>query len=322
MDPALRDDWHPVLRADALGEGTRVAAQILGEEFVVWRSGDRVKAWQDLCAHRRARLSLGRVCSETLLCPHRGWRYGEDGRCVHIPSRADRGPPAKARVQSYRLREAHGMVWVSLGAPALEPAALPEAGNARFRSVLSGPSGPVPAAAPRLIENFLDVAHFPFVHEGSLGDPARPEIGDYQARCDADGVAADDIAVYPPDPCGKGAGDEVRYDYRVFRPLTAYLRKRTRDGRQLSILFPVTPHAERMSSAWVLMAVEADDPMRDEAIHRFHGDIPGEDLPMVTPQRPELLPLDLQAELHLRSDRTAIAYRRWLRDLGLRYGTS
>jgi len=28
-----------------------------------------------------------------------------------------------------------------------------------------------------------------------------------------------------------------------------------------------------------------------------------------------LLPLDLQAELHLRSDRTAIAYRRWLKEL-------
>jgi len=35
-----------------------------------------------------------------------------------------------------------------------------------------------------------------------------------------------------------------------------------------------------------------------------------------------LLPLDLQAELHLRSDQIAIAYRRWLKQLGLRYGTA
>jgi hypothetical protein len=39
-------------------------------------------------------------------------------------------------------------------------------------------------------------------------------------------------------------------------------------------------------------------------------------------QRPELLPLDLQAELHLRSDRTAIAYRRWLNQLGLTFGAA
>jgi hypothetical protein len=41
-----------------------------------------------------------------------------------------------------------------------------------------------------------------------------------------------------------------------------------------------------------------------------------------SPSGPEMLPLDLQAELHLRSDRTAIAYRKWLRQLGLKYGTA
>jgi hypothetical protein len=39
-------------------------------------------------------------------------------------------------------------------------------------------------------------------------------------------------------------------------------------------------------------------------------------------QRPELLPWDLPAELHLRSDRTALAYRRWLRQMGLSFGTA
>jgi hypothetical protein len=34
------------------------------------------------------------------------------------------------------------------------------------------------------------------------------------------------------------------------------------------------------------------------------------------------VPIDLQAELHLRSDRTAIAYRKWLKQLGLAFGTS
>ena len=37
-----------------------------------------------------------------------------------------------------------------------------------------------------------------------------------------------------------------------------------------------------------------------------------QDIPIVNSQRPELLPLDLQSELHLRSDLIAIAYRRWL----------
>jgi phenylpropionate dioxygenase-like ring-hydroxylating dioxygenase large terminal subunit len=57
-------------------------------------------------------------------------------------------------------------------------------------------------------------------------------------------------------------------------------------------------------------------------IRAFQDEVTGQDVPIVESQRPELLPLDLQAELHLRSDRTAIAYRQWLRELGLTFGTS
>jgi phenylpropionate dioxygenase-like ring-hydroxylating dioxygenase large terminal subunit len=47
-----------------------------------------------------------------------------------------------------------------------------------------------------------------------------------------------------------------------------------------------------------------------------------QDVPIVESQRPELLPLDLQTELHLRSDRTAIAYRKWLKELGVTFGVA
>ncbi len=60
----------------------------------------------------------------------------------------------------------------------------------------------------------------------------------------------------------------------------------------------------------------------DEATREFEDMITLQDIPIVESQRPELLPLDLQAELHLRSDRTAIAYRRWLKELGLTFGTA
>jgi len=45
-----------------------------------------------------------------------------------------------------------------------------------------------------------------------------------------------------------------------------------------------------------------------------------QDARIVESQRPEFLPLDLQAELHLLSDRTAIAYRKWLKELELTFG--
>ncbi len=49
--------------------------------------------------------------------------------------------------------------------------------------------------------------------------------------------------------------------------------------------------------------------------------IGAQDLLIVNAQCPELLPLKLQVEMHLQSDRIAIAYRRWLHRLGLTFGT-
>jgi len=64
------------------------------------------------------------------------------------------------------------------------------------------------------------------------------------------------------------------------------------------------------------------DEVTDEDLLRFQDRVTEQDRAVVESQRPELLPLDLQAELHLRSDRMAIAYRKWLREIGFIYGTA
>ena len=58
----------------------------------------------------------------------------------------------------------------------------------------------------------------------------------------------------------------------------------------------------------------------DAELIAFQDKVSEQDRVIVESQRPELLPLDLQAELHLRSDRMAIAYRKWLRAIGFTYG--
>ena len=83
----------------------------------------------------------------------------------------------------------------------------------------------------------------------------------------------------------------------------------------------VTPIEEVKSLMWMWMVMTQGD-STDETLRAFQDEIAYQDLPIVQSQRPELLPLDLQAELHLRSDKTAIAYRRWLNELGLSFGAS
>jgi phenylpropionate dioxygenase-like ring-hydroxylating dioxygenase large terminal subunit len=321
-DPVLVNDWHPVLRSDALPPGKPVGVRLLAEDLVLWRAEGAVRAWQDLCVHRGTRLSLGSVRADTLACPYHGWVYDASGRCVHIPAHPEQIPPAKARARVYLAQEKYGMVWVSLGRPVKDVPFFPEEPDPAYRKLLTGPFPPIRANGPRAIENFLDVTHFPFVHSGILADPARPEISDYTVETGPEGILARDVIVYQPDPYGTGVGDMITYTYQVFRPLTAYLVKDAPDGSRLTLMLTVTPHDELCTSAWFYGAINAKIDLDQEEWDEFQNSIFSQDIPIVESQRPELLPLDLQAELHLRSDRIAIAYRRWLKELGLSFGTS
>jgi phenylpropionate dioxygenase-like ring-hydroxylating dioxygenase large terminal subunit len=225
----------------------------------------------------------------------------------------------KAVVKGYQAKEQYGLVWVSLGEPGQGIPPFPQWADPRFRKVLGGPYRGIQASGPRIIENFLDVAHLPFVHEGILGDKSHPEIEEYEAEVGAEGVKSGRIGVYQPNPFGDQGGT-VYYSYSAFRPLTAHFLKESA-ASYYAILLVVTPHAEMESSAWMWIATTRMEATEPELRARL-DEIFGQDRPIVASQRPELLPLDLQAELHLRSDRMAIAYRKWLRELGVSFGTA
>jgi phenylpropionate dioxygenase-like ring-hydroxylating dioxygenase large terminal subunit len=319
-DPVLCDDWHVVARAEDVAEGKTLGVRLLGENLVLWRVNGQVLAWQDLCIHRGTRLSLGRIEGENLVCPYHGWTYNSQGYCVRIPAHPEQVPPKKARVKTYTARERYGWVWVSLGNPEQDVPVFPEWHDASYRKIFCGPYT-FHASGPRAIENFLDVAHFPFVHEGLLGDQQHTQMDDYEAQIGPDGVTASDIHIWQPDPDGMGQGATVTYTYRVFRPLTAYFVK-TSAGPKFAIYFAVTPVEEAECIGWMCMAMNYGYDVPEEQLRSFEDTIVAQDIPIVESQRPELLPLDLQAELHLRSDRSAIAYRKWLRQLGLTFGTA
>ena len=319
-DPLLLNDWHVVAQSSRTGIGEVRPVRLLGQDLVLWRSNKGLCAWDDLCLHRGARLSGGRVQDDCLICPYHGWNYDDSGRCVRIPAHPSQPPPTRARATAYHVTERYGLIWVCLGTPKREVPVFSEWDDASFRKVAAGPYL-FKAHGPRVIENFLDVGHFPFVHAGLLGELGHTEVGDYEVETTVDGIVARDIGVWQPDPDGTGQSAEVKYTFRVLRPLTAYFLKSHQD-KSFSIFSCVTPVDERHSLAWMIMALNYASETSDEQLHRFQDVVSSQDIPIVESQRPEMLPLDLQAELHLRSDRTAVAYRQWLNKIGLKYGTA
>ena len=70
----------------------------------------------------------------------------------------------------------YGFVWTSLGTPVRGIIKIPEAFETD-RYIVSGGSFRVKVSGLRVVENFLDMGHFPFVHTGWLGEEPHTEVG-------------------------------------------------------------------------------------------------------------------------------------------------
>jgi phenylpropionate dioxygenase-like ring-hydroxylating dioxygenase large terminal subunit len=329
-DPRLWNDWHPVANAAALGIGGLHAARLQNEELVVWRDAQGVvHAWADRCPHRGARLSLGRVANDRVVCAYHGWQFDRSGLCVLQPAQPRETPPVAACARRFHAREAYGMVWVCLGEPAIELPPFPEEAQPQLRKVLCGPY-PVRACGTRIIENFLDMAHFGFIHEGILGDVQHGEVPDYQVGSFDDGldergmrgvIATGCLAWQPVSNLLASEGSMVEYTYRVVRPLTAILTKlpQQQSGFTEAISLHVQPVSEEMSQAWIVLAM-TDAVSSDAQLRAFQDRIFGQDLAILESQRPRRVPLSPGIEVPQRADRLSAAYRRMLTELGVRWG--
>jgi phenylpropionate dioxygenase-like ring-hydroxylating dioxygenase large terminal subunit len=165
----------------------------------------------------------------------------------------------------------------------------------------------------------LDSTHLPFVHDGVLGDKARPEVNDYDVHeREGGGLISDPVRMYQTDWDGSGNGGDVPYTFEILNPWTMLFRKGEEWPGKV-FWCTVQPIAEAKSRLY-LMAVQNTDRPTPEESRAFWDTVLAQDKHIIEKQRPELLPLDLQQELHLKSDRLHIAYRQWLTKMGLTVG--
>ena len=104
---AVRDHWHPVVLSKDLASKP-VGVKVDGQEIVVFRTeSGKVGALDEVCPHRRMRLSLGKVCGEKLQCKYHGWTYTCDGE-----GESPGTPKLHAQATTFETREAYGAIWV------------------------------------------------------------------------------------------------------------------------------------------------------------------------------------------------------------------
>lgn len=322
--PALARFWHPVALSADLGQEP-VAVRLGGQGWALARFGDGVAAFADACPHRRARLSAGQITGGTLQCTYHGWRFTRDGRCVDIPALDDTAAiPERATLRRpAEVAEQDGLVWLApepprAPIPDLHPQ-VPLGGDGIATVFL--PVVQVAANAALLIDNFLDEAHFPFVHAATIGGAGPEPIP--RADVDRRGLSFTAVREHTftnlTDPAVRDgtrpAVQRRRMTYRYQAPLTATLLLEYLDaGGWQFLTFAVQP--EDGNSCQVYQTATGPgmtDPGQAESAVKYEMSILEEDLDL---QRRALsgleFPLDVAAELHTRADRVSVEFRRVL----------
>ena len=219
----------------------------------------------------------------------------------------------------------YGCLFTTLGKPVREIVHIEEAEEDDRRFVLCG-WVTMRASGLRVVENFLDMAHFPFVHTDILGSEPHTEVPAYlsEIRRDVDEVWATNCTFFQPRIAATEAnGDFVQLTYRVPSPYVVMLYRvcPTSPNRLDAIALFIQPMEEGLCRAQPVMYL-VDSVSEDKALLNFEQVIFLQDRIIVENQRPLLLPLEARAEIPTRADSSSIAYRRWIKEKGLRYGTT
>ncbi|HEV2157859.1 aromatic ring-hydroxylating dioxygenase subunit alpha [Bradyrhizobium sp.] len=312
---AIINEWHVVRRSEEVAEDAIVPACLLGEDIILWRHDGEVHAWKDYCRHRGARLSLGWVKDGCVVCPYHGWEYGTDGACRRYPAHPTTRPTSRAAAFRHHAVERYGYIWVCMGNPVAAVPPFPVWEDASYRKVQAGPYY-YNANALRAVENFLDPAHFPFVHANLNGNPDDPdELVDYDVVLTDEGLRTSEITLFQPYGDHRGIPINAVYHYYCFRPTTAYFNKKTGEVERFCTFMAVTPVDLENCVLHLTAAINYGFDVAVEQIVARLDKVYEQDRVIVESQRPKTLPLHPKDEIHLRSDLLGVEYRRWLRAL-------
>lgn len=316
-DEVLRRCWHPIAFADQVS-ARPIGIQLLGEHLMLRRASTGIVVSQRYCPHRNADLCDATVHGERITCAYHAWTFDGDGRCVDIPTEGPNAPISpKAHLRRYRSEVRHNLVWVLLDE---EPLAglpdWPEASDPAYRFYHADPV-PIATSAGRLLENFLDVSHFPFVHTGTFGNTGMPRALPFEVhRDDAELTFRYSYLAANPETSVLAGSELIQREmlYQLEPPFCGRLAIEYERGHHV-IFLAVTPVTATESKVLFSFARNFDHDRPVDELIAWDLAIFEEDRTILEHQHPKTLPLDVENSMHVRSDRGTVQYRLALRSL-------
>ena len=259
------------------------------------------------------------MCADgTIQCGYLGWRFAADGGCTLIPALGVGATlPPRARITPPAgLVEAAGIVWL---APDQPLAPFPDLTPPIEASM--GMLAPARAAVidpADMIDNFLDVAHFPFVHAATFGVEGSDVVDDYVIEHTEFGfVAVTEHEFANHEDPGVKSGirplrQRRRMTYTYTPPYTTTLRLDYLDANGTNlIVFSVQPERDGSSRVYTTLLRNDVPPEAMADAVAFEQRVLDEDL-AIKRREGTLMPLDLTIEVHTKADRLTIELRRCL----------
>ncbi|MGH2573638.1 MAG: Rieske 2Fe-2S domain-containing protein [Actinomycetota bacterium] len=304
----LRHAWFPVATTRDVRIGVLTSARLLDTRLVVTRTESKVVVAQSDCPHRGADIGLGNVVGKTFECPYHGWRYDFDGTCVDVPSLPDGVGHPTARLGILNSLEKYGHIWVSLDDPELPMPHIDVLETGEWH-VTAGKPRDVACGLRQITENFRDISHFAFVHQGTMGPDVPRVVPPYRVEQHGSRLTWTIKTEY-------GAADILREsvitDYSIHLPSIAYVNSRLDKGRRFNGQF-VAPLGADAVRHFYLVGIDTEAVQSGISLEEYaalQARIYQEDIPIVESQLPKEAPLDLHGQNHTRADKFSLAYRR------------
>lgn len=318
---ALVGMWYPLALEEEVSDKP-ISKKILDLDLVVARLGEEYIVAKDLCVHRGAPLTQGWVKDSCLVCPYHGYEYDLNGRCTKVPCDPDWKIPSRIKLETYLHEVKYGIIWVCLsGDPQNRlPSWEPEADNNDYLRFVMGPEI-WECSAGRAIENFIDNAHFSFVHRNTFGQESSATQGsnyifnqtEYEMT-----MAFEYMAQNPSDSPISDSDQLQRQMHRtLFLPFCTRTAISYSGGREHIIHINITPISAKRSQLIVVFTRNFDKDVPVKDLLSWEQKILGEDRAMIEKQKPEEIPLAISQEVHARTDKASVAFRRWLKNIGL-----
>jgi len=320
-NPTLRDAWYVVARSIDVST-VPVAVMLLGTAVVVYRDADgSLVAAPDRCPHREAPLSKGSMRNGCLVCPYHGWAFAQEGRCVDVPSSSDHvPPPPRAHLETYSCSERYGLVWLCVGTPNGDIPVIQHEDDPTFRRI-NTPVDVWRTSATRMVDNFLDMTHFPWVHTGTFGKGQETRVPKFElGELDhgwygyAYEVRANNESASGSLASGQTSAIVERSMTTGFHlPLDVRSTIRYDSGLEHILLLLSTP-VDDVTSYFTFVVWRNDDfAVSAEEIIRFDLAIGAEDKRMLE-TLPGVLPLDQTTLVNVQADKCSVEWRRRLLD--------